>query len=327
MKLIIMIPCYNEAETLAIALQALPEKVPGFDTVETLIIDDGSTDATCEVAKAAGVNYIVRHPANMGLAKAFMTGLDAALALDADVILNTDADNQYNAKDIPKLVDPLLKGKAEIAIGARPIAEIEHFSPIKKRLQSLGSLVVRLASGTDIADAPSGFRAITRKAAARLMVYNKYTYTLESIIQAGQSGISMASVPVAVNSELRPSRLVKSISSYVKRSIFTIFHIFALYRPFLVFSSLGSLLLIIGSLIGGRFLYFYLAGNGDGHVQSLILASICIIFGGGSFLLAIIASLLSSNRRLLEDIRTMLREGSLSRPANLWRKKDTKCNP
>lgn len=324
MNLFIQIPCYNEAKTLEIALAALPRQMPGFDSVKILIIDDGSRDETSAIAKKWGVDYIVKHSANRGLAAAFMTGLDAALRLGADVIVNTDADNQYNAADIPALVEPILKGEADIVVGARPIAEIDHFSPAKKFLQNLGSKVVRLASGAQIPDAPSGFRAISRKAATRLMVYNPYTYTLETIIQAGQSGMAITSTPVRVNADLRPSRLVKSIPSYIKRSIFTIFHIFTLYRPFSVFSTLGVIILGAGCLIGGRFLYFYLDGQGDGHVQSLILASICIIFGGGSFLLAIIASLLSSNRRLLEDIRAMMRERPLQPPANLWIKKDNK---
>ena len=217
MKLIIQIPCLNESETLAIALAELPRTVEGFDTVEWLIIDDGSTDNTAEVARASGVHHVVRHPVNRGLAEAFMTGIDACLALGADVIVNTDADNQYNGADIPKLTAPVLAGEAEIVIGARPISETEHFSWIKKKLQRLGSWAVRVASRTNVADAPSGFRAISREAAMRLNVFNAYTYTLETIIQAGRSNMRVLSVPVRTNADLRPSRLVKSISSYVKR--------------------------------------------------------------------------------------------------------------
>lgn len=281
MKLIIQIPCFNEAGTLSFTLAALPREVPGFDSVEWLVIDDGSRDDTVDVAKRCGVDHVVSHTRNQGLARAFMTGINACLALGADVIVNTDADNQYHAGDIPLLTKPILEGKAEIVVGARPISEIEHFSPVKKFLQRLGSLVVRIASNTDIPDAPSGFRAMSRTAAARLMVYNKYTYTLETIIQAGQTGISITSVPVRVNEDLRPSRLVKSISSYINRSVLTIIHIFVLYRPFLFFMTIGSLLFLPGLFIGIRFLAYYFAGEGDGHIQSLILAGILLSSGEG----------------------------------------------
>ena len=318
MKLIIQIPCFNEAETLSIALAALPREVPGFECVEWLIVDDGSRDETVEVAKRCGVDHIVSHPRNQGLAKAFMTGLNACLALGADVIVNTDADNQYCADDIPMLTAPILAGKAEMVVGARPIAEIEHFSSSKKFLQKLGSLVVRLASDTDIADAPSGFRAISRAAAARLMVYNQYTYTLETIIQAGQSGIPITSVPVRVNEYLRPSRLVKSIPSYIKRSILTILRIFILYRPFVFFMTIGTLLFAMGTFIGIRFLYFWSYDDGDGHIQSLILAAVLLSCGAGTWLMAVISSLLATNRRLLEDIRFKVNmSGKISVP-HLW---------
>jgi len=229
LKLIIQIPCYNEADTLAIALAALPREVPGFDAVEWLIIDDGSTDDTVAVARANGVDHVIRHTRNQGLARGFMTGLDACLRLGADVIVNTDADNQYNADDIPALTKPILEHRADIVVGARPIETIKHFSPVKKMLQKLGSWVVRLASKTDIPDAPSGFRAMSRAAAQRLMVFNDYTYTLETIIQAGQKNMAITSVPIRINGDLRPSRLVKSIPSYIKRSIVTIIRIFIIY--------------------------------------------------------------------------------------------------
>lgn len=239
MKLIIQIPCYNEAGTLAIALAELPRHVPGFDKVEWLIIDDGCVDETVAVAKANGVDYVVRHTGNQGLAKAFMTGLEACLAAGADVIVNTDADNQYNAGDIPALVAPIVEGKAEIVIGSRPIATIQHFSPVKKALQKLGSWVVRAASKTKVPDAPSGFRAYSRAAAQRMMLFSEYTYTLETIIQAGQKNMAVTSVPVRVNGDLRPSRLVKSIPSYIRRSIVTIIRIFIIYRPFRFFATWG----------------------------------------------------------------------------------------
>jgi glycosyltransferase involved in cell wall biosynthesis len=236
MKLIIQIPCLNEAETLAIALAEIPRAVAGFSTVEWLIIDDGSTDNTAEVARQNGVHHVVRHPVNRGLAEAFMTGIDACLKLGADVIINTDADNQYSGADIPKLKAPILAGDAEIVIGSRPISETEHFSWIKKKLQHLGSWAVRVASRTDVADAPSGFRAISREAAMRLNVFNAYTYTLETIIQAGQSNMRVISVPIRTNADLRPSRLVKSISSYVQRSLITILRVFVIYKPLKFFA-------------------------------------------------------------------------------------------
>lgn len=303
LKLIIQIPCFNEAETLAIALAELPRHVDGFDKTEWLIIDDGSNDKTVEVAKACGVKHIVKHTHNQGLAKAFMTGLDACLKAGADVIVNTDADNQYNAADIPNLVQPILSGSAELVIGERPIHTIQHFSPVKKFLQKLGSTVVRMASKTNIPDAPSGFRAITRNAAQRLVVFSAYTYTLETIIQAGQQNIAIASIPVSVNEDLRPSRLVKSIASYVKRSIATIFRIFIIYRPFRFFGTVGSIIFSIGFIIGIRFLYFYISGNGGGHIQSLILAAVLLGMGFQTILIAFVADLLAANRKLLEDIR------------------------
>ncbi|WMY75900.1 glycosyltransferase family 2 protein [Buttiauxella selenatireducens] len=303
MKLIIQIPCFNEAETLAIALNALPRHVEGFDVVEWLVIDDGSTDDTISVAKQNGVDHIVKHTGNKGLAKAFMTGLDACLSLDADVIINTDADNQYCAEDIPLLVAPILEHRAEMVIGERPIAAIEHFSPIKKCLQKLGSWVVRVASKTDIPDAPSGFRAMSRATAQKLMVFNDYTYTLETIIQAGQKNITITSVPVRVNEDLRPSRLVKSISSYIKRSIVTIVRIFVIYRPFRFFGAIGAVLFFAGFLLGVRFLYKYLTGDGNGYIQSLILASVLMGMGFQTLLIAFVTDLLSANRKLLEDLR------------------------
>ncbi len=308
MKLIIQIPCLDEAETLAITLKDLPRDVSGFDTVEWLIIDDGSSDETVKVARENGVDHVVSHTRNQGLARAFMTGLETCLSLGADVIVNTDADNQYNANDIPTLTKPIIEGDAEIVIGNRPIETIEHFSLIKKQLQKLGSWVVRIASKTDIPDAPSGFRAISRSAAQRLMVFNNYTYTLETIIQAGQKNMAITSVPIRVNEDLRPSRLLKSIPSYIKRSVITIVRIFIIYRPFRFFGTIGIVFFGIGFLIGLRFLWHYLNGNGDGHVQSLILAGLFIGTGFQTFLIAFVADLLAANRKLLEDIRRMTRK-------------------
>jgi glycosyltransferase involved in cell wall biosynthesis len=303
LKLIIQIPCYNEADTLDIALTALPRQVSGFDCVEWLIIDDGSSDATVNIALANGVDHVVRHARNQGLAQGFMTGLDACLRLGADVIVNTDADNQYNADDIPALTRPILECRADIVVGTRPIESIEHFSPVKKILQKLGSWVVRIASNTDIPDAPSGFRAMSRDAAQRLMVFNQYTYTLETIIQAGQKNMAIVSVPIRVNKDLRPSRLVKSIPSYIKKSITTIIRIFVIYRPFRFFGTIGVVLFGSGFIIGLRFLFYYLDGNGQGHVQSLILASSLLVMGFQTLLVAFLADLLAANRKLLEDLR------------------------
>ncbi|MCK5829194.1 MAG: glycosyltransferase family 2 protein [Methylococcales bacterium] len=303
MKLIIQIPCLNEAETLNVTLADLPRKVEGFDSVEWLIVDDGSTDNTVEVATKYGVDHIVCHSSNQGLAKAFMTGLDSCLIRGADVIVNTDADNQYNGMDIPKLVMPIVEGAADIVVGARPIETINHFSWIKKVLQKLGSWVVRGASKTAIPDAPSGFRAMSRHAAQQLVVFHDYTYTLETIIQAGQKGMAIVSVPIRVNEDLRPSRLVKSIPSYIKHSLGTIIRIFVIYRPFKFFGVIGAGLFFLGMLLGGRFLYFYFSGGGDGHVQSVILSGVFLGMGFQTILVAFLADLIAANRKLLEDLR------------------------
>ena len=303
MKLIIQIPCYNEEQTLGITLAELPRSVPGFTEVEWLLIDDGSRDNTVAEAKKHGVDHVVRHSNNKGLAAAFRTGLDACLTLGADVIVNTDADNQYNAGNIPDLVRPILEDGADMVIGERPISSIDHFSPFKKLLQRLGSWVVRIASRTDVPDAPSGFRAISRTAAQQLMVFNNYTYTLETIIQAGQKGMSVTSVPVEVNEDLRPSRLVKDIPSYVKQSIFTIIRIFVIYKPFRFFALIAAVLLSLGVLIGLRFLFYYFTSGGNGHIQSLILAGLLTGIGFQTLLVAFVADLLFANRRMLEEIR------------------------
>ncbi len=303
MKLIIQVPCFNEEQTLAIALAELPRDVSGFDRVEWLVIDDGSRDGTTRVARENGVDHIVRHTRNKGLARAFMTGLDAALRLGADVIVNTDADNQYCAGDIPALVRPILEGRADLVVGARPIAVIEHFSPIKKLLQRLGSWVVRAASQTEVADAPSGFRAMGREAAQKLMVFSDYTYTLETLIQAGHKNMAVVSVPVRVNEDLRPSRLVRSTLSYVRRSIVTILRILVIYRPFRFFGWIGTVLFGAGFLVGARFLWLMLAGHGTGHVQSLILSAILLGMGFQTWLIAFVADLLAANRKLMEDVR------------------------
>lgn len=302
-KLIIQIPCLNEAETLPIALGDLPRDVPGYDVVEWLIIDDGCTDNTVEVARANGVDHVVSLSPNRGLAVAFMAGLEACLRLGADTIVNTDADNQYQAACIPDLVAPILAGEAQIVVGARPIEEIEDFSPLKKRLQRLGSWVVKIASGTTIPDAPSGFRAIDREAAMQMTVFSAYTYTLETIIQAGRKGIPITSVPVRTNPYLRPSRLISSIPRYIWRSILTIIRIFAIYKPSRFFALIALIPLIPAALMIARFGVFYLMGEGGGHIQSLVLSAgllaVAAVIGLGGML----AELIATNRRLLEEIR------------------------
>lgn len=312
MKLIIQIPCFNEANTLSIAIKDLPRKVEGFDVVEWLVINDGSTDNTVEVAKLNGVDHIVSFSKNQGLARGFMAGLDACLKLGADVVINTDADNQYNAGNIPDLLLPILQKRADIVIGARPINNIEHFSPAKKFLQSFGSWVVRVVSGTTIDDAPSGFRAMTREAALQLNVFNNYTYTLETIIQAGQKNMSIVSVPVKVNADLRPSRLLKSIPSYIQKSIGTIIRIFVVYQPFRFFMTIGASLFSVGVLIGLRFIFLEMIEPNGGHIQSLILASILLGIGFQTMIVAFIADLQSVNRKLLEDIRVRIRKIELA---------------
>jgi len=308
-KLVIQIPCFNEEKTIGITLDALPREVPGIDVVEWLVVDDGSTDRTVEVAREYGVDHIVCSPKNQGLAKAFMKGLNASLRAGADIIVNTDADNQYNADDIPKLVEPILMGEAEIVIGARPISEIGHFSFLKKVLQKFGSWVVRFASNTDVPDAPSGFRAYSRTAALRMNVFSSYTYTLETIIQAGLKGMAVTSVPIRVNGELRPSRLVKSIPTYVRRSILTIFRIFMTYRPFRFFLVPGLFLFGLGFLIGLRFLVYLFIGKSGGHVQSLILAGALLNIGFQLVLVGWVADLISVNRMMLEEIQFNIRKG------------------
>ena len=303
MKLIIQIPCYNEAETLAIALNELPREVDGFDSVEWLIINDGSTDDTVKVAKECGVDHIVDFKHNQGLAKGFMAGIKECLRQGADVIVNTDADNQYEAADIPKLVQPILEHKAEYVIGARPISQTEHFSPAKKLLQKLGSWVVRKASRTDIPDAPSGFRAMSRECAMQLNVYNNYTYTLETIIQAGQKNMAITSVPIRTNEDLRPSRLLSSIPNYIKKSVVTIIRISVVYKSFQFFMTIAAILFTLGFLLGLRFLYYYFTGDGNGHMQSVVLAGVLMGMGFQTGLIAFVADLLSVNRKLLEELR------------------------
>ncbi len=300
MKLIIQIPCYNEANTLETALNALPRHIEGIDLIEYLIINDGSQDNTVEVAERWGINYIVNFKQNRGLAKGYMAGLDACLRNGADIIVNTDADNQYCGQDIEKLIQPILDQKADIVIGERPIDQTAHFSPLKKKLQHLGSWVVRIASHSEIPDAPSGFRAYSREAAMRLNVINEYTYTLETIVQAGQSRIAMTSVPIRTNDELRPSRLFNSMFGYVKKSMLTIVRAFLMYKPLRFF--------IPGFALELRFLIFLIQGNGDGHIQSLILASLLILLSFQTFITGLLADTIAANRKVIEDVQYHVRK-------------------
>lgn len=307
MKLIIQIPCYNEAETLEIALNDLPKHIDGIDEIEYLIINDGSKDDTVEVAKKWGIHYVVNFKRNRGLAKGFMAGLDACLANGADIIVNTDADNQYCGEDIEKLVRPILEGKTDIVIGERPIDQTEHFSLLKKKLQHFGSWVVRKASNSDIPDAPSGFRAYSREAALRLNVTNEYTYTLETIVQAGRDKIAMTSVPIRTNGELRPSRLFSSMFGYVKKSMVTIIRAYMMYKPLQFFSIVGTVPFGIGLILGLRFLVFIMMGESDGHIQSLILASVLLMMGFMTYVIGLQADIIAKNRKILEDVQYQVR--------------------
>ena len=303
MKVIIVIPCFNEAETLPAALADLPREIPGADAVETLVVDDGSTDGTADVARAAGVTHVVRHKRNLGLAAAFRTALDAALERGADVIVGTDADNQYVAADIPRLVAPALAGEADLVVGCRDIKTIPHFSPVKKVLQRVGSYAVRTLSGLKVADATSGFRAYNREAALRLVVLSKFTYTLETLIQAGYKGLTVAQVPVRVNPQTRPSRLFRSIPQYLRRSLNTITRAYLLFRPLRVLGTVGAAVVAVGLFLLGRFLYFYFTIPGPtGHVQSLLVGGVLLLLGFQVVIIALISDLIAANRRLLEDV-------------------------
>jgi glycosyltransferase involved in cell wall biosynthesis len=308
MKLIIQVPCFNEEATLPGTLADLPRSIDGIDEVEWLVIDDGSTDRTVEVAREHGVQHIVRLTNNRGLAAAFQAGLDASLKLGADVIVNTDADNQYFGGDIPKLVEPILAGQADMVIGDRETDQIDHFSPLKKRLQRLGSAVVRRASGTDVPDTTSGFRAYNREAALQIQVVSKFTYTLESIIQAGKMLVAVDHVPIRTNEVTRESRLFPSMWAYVRRNAVAIFRVYTLYEPLRVFLAAAAVAALIGAVIWTRFLYFYFfSDNPGGHIQSLILGSTLFIVAVQLAALGVIGDILAGTRvlqqRALERVR------------------------
>lgn len=307
MKLVIQIPCYNEENSLPITVSDLPNDIEGIDEISIVVVDDGSIDKTVDVAKALGVESVVEMSHNCGLAKAFVAGLNESLRIGADIIVNTDADNQYNAQDIVKLIEPILKGDADIVIGSRPVDNIKHFSPLKKFLQKVGSKVMRIISSTDVEDAPSGFRAFSRNAALQINVFDNYTYTLETIIQAKAKGLTIKSVPIRVNPDLRKSKLVKNVFDYILKSMFTMMRMFLIYRPFRFFSFIASIFVICGLFLGIRFLYFYLSANGNGHIQSLILAAILLITGVQVMVIAVLSELFSINRKILEDIQKRLK--------------------
>lgn len=308
MKLIIQIPCYNEEVALPVTLSQLPIQIDGIDDIEVLISDDGSTDRTIEIAKSFGVKHIVTSTHHRGLAKTFVAGLQRAIAEGADIIVNTDADNQYCADDIEKLVKPILEKRADIVIGARPIREIAQFSKFKKFLQFLGSKVVRLLSSTATEDAPSGFRAFSRDAALAINVFDNYTYTIETVIQSKTKGLHILSVPIRVNPTFRKSRLVKNIFSYIQKNSFTILRMFIIYRPFRFFAIIGGTLLLIGLALLARFVLYYFFISGSGHIQSLIIAAILIITGFQTCIFGILADLLAINRKLIEDVQIRTRK-------------------
>lgn len=301
MKLIIQIPCLNEEESLPVTLQDLPKHIPGVDVTEILVIDDGSTDRTSEVARRNGVHHIVRFTKRKGLARAFYAGLDAALKAGADIIVNTDADGQYKGEDIPRLVGPILEGKADIVIGNRDIENVRQFSWVKKRLQRIGSWVVRQLTGSTISDATTGFRAYSAEAALKLNIISDYTYTLESIIQAEHKGLAIGNITISTNEVRRKSRLFRSIPEYLKRSMITVVRVYAMFNPFQIFMRAGAIILFFGLLVGCRFLFYYFLTGGTGKIQSLILAAVLILIGFQVMIVGLVSDLISANRRLLED--------------------------
>lgn len=311
MKLVIQIPCLNEEATLPGTFADLPRRLPGVDVIEVLVIDDGSTDRTSEVARSLGVSRVVRFPARRGLARGFEAGLREALAMGADVVVNTDADNQYRGEDIAKLVEPILAGRADMVVGARPIGEIEHFSPLKKLLQRLGSGVVRALSRTDVPDATSGFRAYSREAALRLTVLTDFTYTLETLIQAGQKGLTIAHVPIRTNAKTRESRLFRSMRSYILRSLGTMFRVWVLYQPLRFFLSIAAVVGAVSLALFARFAWLYFTVEGPtGHVQSLLVAGVLAIIAMLVAALGVLGDLIAMNRRLLDEIVVRERERS-----------------
>lgn len=311
MKLVIQIPCLNEENTLPMTISSIPRKIQGVDEIEILVIDDGSTDRTFEVAKQLGVDHIRRFTSTKGLAVAFMTGLDTCLKLGADIIVNTDGDNQYQGQEIHRLIRPILEGKADIVVGDRNIEKIPHFSFVKKKLQRIGSWVVRQLSNTTVPDTTSGFRAYNREAAMQINVVSQFTYTLETIIQAGKKNISITHIPVKTNEKMRESRLYRSTWSYIKKSAATILRVYAMYEPLKIFFYTGGLIFLAGFALGLRFVYFYFTDKGAGHIQSLILAAVLLILGFQIGVIGLISDLIFANRKLIEDLLYRVRRMEL----------------
>lgn len=307
MKLIVQIPCLNEEATLAETVADIPREIPGVSSVEILIVDDGSIDRTIEVAYACGVDHVVRNRSNKGLAQSFQRGLDACLALGADIIVNTDGDNQYCGADIPKLIAPILEGRADLVVGDRRTQDVAHFSPLKKRLQAMGSRLVSRLAGLDVADAVSGFRAFSRDAAMRLTVRSTFSYTIETLIQAGKKRLTVAFVPIRTNGVTRPSRLFRSIPEFIARSGGAMLRVYAMYEPLRVFLGIGAALMALGAVPILRFVFSYLAGDGSGMIQSLILGGVLFILGGLSAMFALLADLVSYNRQLLDETLERMR--------------------
>jgi glycosyltransferase involved in cell wall biosynthesis len=323
MKLIVQIPCYNEEETLPQTVADIPRRIAGIDTVEILVIDDGSTDRTVEIARAIGVDHIISNTTNQGLARTFRNGLDECLRLGADIIVNTDGDNQYAGKDIPKLIQPILDHTAEIVIGDRQTSRIEHFSPLKKFLQWLGSGVVRKLSGVKVPDAVSGFRAISRKAAIRLNIISTFSYTIEMLIQAGKKQMAVAHVPVDTNPVTRDSRLFKSIPKFIGYQLSNMIRMYAMYQPLRVFFYIGTVLMASGLIPIFRFIYFYLKGAGEGHIQSVILGGVFLSMGFIAYLVGLVADLISHNRQLLEMTLERVKQTELDRLNETPKAKDS----
>lgn len=320
MKLIVQIPCFNEEQTLPQTVADIPRQIDGIDEVEILVIDDGSSDRTVKVAEEIGVDHIVRNTINKGLARTFHEGLIACLRLGADIIVNTDADNQYQGQDIPKLVAPILKGEAEIVVGNRQTHNISHFSPLKKKLQSIGSRVVRMISDTKVEDAVSGFRAFSREAAMKMNVLSPFSYTIETVIQAGKKHIAIDSVPVGVNPRTRESRLFNSIPKFLERSLTTMIRMYTMYQPLRVFLYIGCLCILAGLIPSIRFLIYYFMGQGTGHIQSLVLAAILIVTGFQILMIALVADVISFNRRLIEETLLRVRHIELNHLLNSAKK-------